>query len=57
MPGDHSRTQNESPWHDNPNFRELYRNGIMVSGSSKQEIIEERLHHGPEEVVTVEARA
>ena len=57
MLGDHSKTQNESPWHDNPNFRESNRNGILVSRSSKQGIIGERLHHGLEEVVTVEARA
>ena len=57
MPGDHNKTHNESPWHDNPNSRELDRNGIMFSGSSKQGIIGERLHHDLEEVVTVEARA
>ena len=57
MQGDHSKTQNESPWHDNPNFRELDRNGIMVPESLKQGIIGERLHHDPEEVVIVEARA
>ena len=57
MPGDHSKTQNKSPCHDNPNLWELDRNGIMVFGESKQGIIGERLHHDPEEVVTVEARA
>ena len=57
MPGDHSKTQNESPWQDNPNFKESDRNGILVSGSSKQGIIGERLQHGPEEVVTMKARA
>ena len=57
MLGDHSKTQNESPWHDNSNFGELDHNGIMVSGSSKQGIIGERLHHDPKEVVTVEPQA
>ena len=57
MPGDRSRILNESPWPDNLNSGESDRSGILASGSSRQEINGERLPHGPEEVVTVGARA
>ena len=57
MPGDRSRTLNESPWPDNLNSRELDRSGILASGSSRKEITGEMLPHGPEGVMIVGARA
>ena len=57
MSGDRSRTLNGSPWPDNLISRESDRSGILASKSSRQEITGERLPHGPEEVVTMGARA
>ena len=55
--GDRRRILNESPWPGNSNSQELDRSGILAFGSSRQEITGERLSHGPDEVVTVGARA
>ena len=57
MLGDRSRILNESPFPGNLNSQESDCSGILASGSSRKEIIGERLPHGPEEVVTVGARA
>ena len=57
MSGDRSKILNESPWPDNLNSQESNRSGIFASGSSRQEITGKRLPHGPEEVVTMRARA
>ena len=57
MSGDRSRILNESPFPAIMNSQESDRSGILASGSSRQEITGERLPHGPEEVVTMGARA